>query len=130
MVTDQEKVKKATRRTVPVNLEKIIKDLSPLLRGFANYFRIDNCASLYRELMGWIRRRLRAIQLAHWKKPAKLHRRLRQLGYTGDYKKIKMSSWRSAGSPLASMALPNMYFKTLKLFDMVSVKTGYSVSII
>jgi len=124
------KVKAATRRNVPVNLEKIIKDLNPLIRGFANYFRIANCTGIFRSLMSWIRRRLRAIRLAQWKKPAKLHRRLRQLGYKGDFKKIKMSSWRNARSPLSSMAMPNKYFTDLGLFDMVLVKTGLSVPVI
>jgi group II intron reverse transcriptase/maturase len=126
----KEKVKAATRRNVPVNLEKIIKDLNPLIRGFANYFRVANCTGVFRSLMSWIRRRLRAIQLTQWKKPAKLHRRLRQLGYKGDFKKIKMSSWRSARSPLASLAMPNQYFTDIGLFDMKLVKTGHSVPVI
>ena len=124
------KVKAATRRSVPVNLDKIIKDLNPLIRGFANYFRVANCTGVFRSLMSWIRRRLRAIQLKQWKKPAKLHRRLRQLGYKGDFKKIKMSSWCSARSPLASLALPNRYFTDIGLFDMGLVKTGHSVPVI
>jgi|APSaa5957512622_1039677.scaffolds.fasta_scaffold23713_3 RNA-directed DNA polymerase len=124
------KVKAATRRSVPVNLTKIIKDLNPLIRGFANYFRIANCTGVFRTLMSWIRRRLRAIQLKQWKKPAKLHRRLRQLGYKGDFKKIKMSSWCSARSPLASLAMPNLYFTDLGLFNMELVRTGHSVPVI
>jgi len=124
------KVKIATRRNVPVNLGKIIKDLNPLIRGFAYYFRVANCTGVFRSLMSWIRRRLRAIQLKQWKKPAKLHRRLRQLGYKGDFKKIKMSSWCSARSPLASLAMPNQYFADIGLFDMKLVKTGYSVPVI
>lgn len=124
------KVKAATRRNVPVNLGKIIKDLNPLIRGFAYYFRVANCTGIFRSLMSWIRRRLRAIQLAQWKKPAKLHRRLRQLGYKGNFKKIKMSSWCSARSPLASLAMPNQYFTDIGLFDMKLVKTGHSVPVI
>jgi len=124
------KVKAATRRNVPVNLGKIIKDLNPLIRGFANYFRVANCTGVFRALMSWIRRRLRAIQLKQWKKPAKLHRRLRQLGYKGDFKKIKMSSWRNARSPLASLSMPNRYFTEIGLFDMELVKTGHSVPVI
>lgn len=121
------RVKKMTIRTQPVNLAKIIGDLNSLLRGYANYFRIANCTGVFHNLMSWIRRRLRAIQLAQWKKPAKLHRRLRQLGYQVDFKKIKMASWRSSNSPLASMALPNKFFRELGLFEMDRVKTGHSV---
>ncbi|MCC9644337.1 group II intron reverse transcriptase/maturase, partial [Rhodopirellula sp. JC740] len=56
-------VKAITRKTSPVNLAKVIADLNPVLRGWASYFRMANCKTLYRELAGWIRRRLRAKQL-------------------------------------------------------------------
>ncbi len=78
----KEKVKKITRRNSPVNLEKVIADLNPLVRGYANYFRIANCKKVFDRLMRWVRRRLRAKQLALWKKPKRLHRRLTQLGYS------------------------------------------------
>lgn len=120
----KEKVRKMTRRTSPVNLAKVIKDLNPVLRGFANYYKVANCRGVFRELMQWIRRRLRAKQLKLWKKPKRLHRRLRQLGYKGEFKKIKMSSWRNSASPLANMALSNDYFRELGLFDLNRVRTA------
>jgi len=46
------KVKEITRKTSPVNLAKVIADLNPVLRGWANYFRMANCKTLYRELAG------------------------------------------------------------------------------
>lgn len=124
------KVKAITRRNSPVNLEKVIKDLNPVMRGFANYFRIANCKRVFDKFMPWIRRRLRAKQLQLWKKSKRLHRRLRQLGYSGEFKHIRMNSWRNSASPLASMALPNKYLRELGLFDMVDVQTGISVSVI
>lgn len=125
----REKVKKITRRNSPVNLEKVIADLTPVCRGFSNYFRIANCKGVFSKIMPWIRRRLRAKQLKLWKKPKKLHRRLRQLGYQGEFKAIKMNSWRNSASPLASYALPNKYLWELGLFDMAAVKTGISVPV-
>ena len=123
----KEKAKGLTKRNSGKPLAEIIKSLNPVIRGFANYFRVANCTSLLRSLMSWIRRRLRAIQLKLWKKPSRLHRRLRQLGYTGDFKKIKMSSWKNARSPLSSLAIPNKYLYELGLFDMGSVITGQTV---
>ena len=124
----KEKVKKITRRNSPVNLEKVIKDLNPVLRGFSNYFRIANRESLYVGLSKWIRRRLRCKQMELWKKPKRLHRRLRQLGYRGEFKKIRMQSWRNSRSPLGSYALPNKYFAELGLYDLGAVQTGIPVS--
>ena len=122
-------VKKITRRNSPVNLVKVITELNPVLRGFANYFKTANCSGVFRELSQWIRRRLRAKQLKLWKKPKRLHRKLRQLGYKGEFMKIKMSSWRNAASPLASLALPNDHFRELGLFDLSRVRTGATVSV-
>jgi hypothetical protein len=120
----KEKVKALTRRNSSGNLEQAIKELNPRLRGFANYFRAANCKKVLTSLMQWVRRRLRAKQLKLWKKPSRLHRRLRQLGYKGRFQAIGMTRWRSAASPLASYALPNKELFLLGLFDMVSVETG------
>ena len=125
----KDKVRGITRRNSPVNLEKVIADLNPVCRGFANYFRVANCSKVLTRLSKWIRRRLRAKQLSLWKKPQRLHRRLRQLRYKGEFKFMKMRSWRSSASALASMALPNKYFGELGLFDLASVRTGISVSV-
>ena len=120
----KEQVKAITRRSSPVNLAQVINDLNPVLRGFANYFRMANCKELFRDLLVWIRRRLRQKQLSDWKKPSRLHRRLRQLGYQGEFPKIRMRSWRSARSPQASFAMPNAWLAALGLYDIASVETG------
>lgn len=120
----KDKVKAITRRSSPVNLEQVIADLTPILRGFANYFRMANCKGVFAELAVWIRRRLRQKQLSDWKKPSRLHRRLRQLGYKGDFLKIRMRSWRNSLSPQASFAMPNAWLAELGLFDLSSVETG------
>ena len=118
------KIKAVTRRNSPVNLEKVIRDLNPVLRGFVDYFKVANCRSVLRSIAGWTRRRLRAKQLALWKKPKRLHRRLRQLGYKGEFACIKMSSWRNSLSPPASYAMPKAEFKRLGMFWLESVETG------
>jgi len=120
----KDKIKRITRRNSPVNLVKVIEDLNPVLRGFANYFRMANCRGEFGTLMSWIRRRLRAKQLALWKKPQRLHRRLRQLGYHGDFPKMRMRRWRSSRSPQASYSMPNAWFAEQGLFDLTHVKTG------
>lgn len=117
----KEKVKGLTKRNGGKNLEVVISDLNPLLRGFANYFSIANCGRVLKSLSEWIRRRLRAIQLKLWKKPQKLHRRLKQLGYKPPFKYIKMNSWRNAASPLASLAMPNKWFEKIGLYNITNV---------
>jgi RNA-directed DNA polymerase len=125
------KVKKMTRRNHGSNLEDIIKALNPVIRGFANYFRIANCMSWFKSLMGWIRRRLRCIQMTQWKTPKKLHRKLRQLGYRGAFGIIDMKSWRNSACSLSNRAMPNKWFhETMNLVDMTKIEVGISVSVI
>jgi RNA-directed DNA polymerase len=103
---------------------KCRKELNPVLRGWANYFRIANCMTLFAEIMGWIRRRLRMKQMREWKSYKQLHKALRRRGYKGEFKKISMRRWRNSASPLISMALPNSWFNELGLVDMGTYKTG------
>jgi group II intron reverse transcriptase/maturase len=123
----KQKVRRITRRNQGRNLKMILKELNPVIRGFANYFRIANCKYIFEKLMMWIRRRLRAIQLKLWKKPKKLHRVLRQRGHQGDFKLIKMNSWKNSNSQPANMAMPNSWLAEIGMFDMLKVKTGIIV---
>ncbi|MCG6201258.1 group II intron maturase-specific domain-containing protein, partial [Psychromonas antarctica] len=97
----------------------------PVVRGFVNYFSIANCKRELKQLSGWIRRRLRAVQLKLWKKPSRLHRRLKQLKYKPPFKFIKMNSWRNSRSPLSSFAMPNSWFEELGLYQIDNVNTGW-----
>ena len=124
----KQKLKSLTKRNRGIGLAAIIRELNPVLRGFVSYFRVANCARVLKQVMSWLRRRLRCIQLKQWKKPSRLHRRLKQLGYQPPFRHIRMQSWRNAASPLASLALPNTYLHNdLKLMDLAKVKTGITV---
>ncbi|WP_299074685.1 group II intron reverse transcriptase/maturase [uncultured Paraglaciecola sp.] len=128
LVSLKAKLKFLTRRNTGNNLSGIISELNPVLRGFVNYFRIANCSRDIEKLMGWIRRRLRHIQLKQWKTPKKLHRRLRQLSFKGRYYHIKMSSWRSSLSPLSNRAMRTAWFhEEMGLYDMSEVDVGIIV---
>lgn len=124
------KLKIMTRRNTGKSLPTLIGDLNPVLRGFIAYFQIANCTRVMKQLMGWVRRRLRCIQLKQWKVPSRLHRRLRQLGYQPPFKSIRMQSWRNAQSPLASFAIPNRTLHDeLGLVDLSSHRVGLSVPV-
>ena len=121
----QQKVKQLTKRNGGINLVEVIKRLNPVVRGFVNYFSIANCKRALKALAGWLRRRLRAIQLRLWKKPLRLHRRLEQLGKKPPFKFIKMNSWRNSLSPLSSVAMPNQWFEVIGLYLIEDVNTGW-----
>lgn len=128
LVEFKKKLKQMTKRNGGKPISEVIKSLNPVLRGFSQYFRIANSSREYSKIASWLRRRLRSIQLKLWKKPKRLHRRLKQLGYKGPFKLIQMSSRKNARSPLASYAMPNQWFNDLGLVNLESLKTGYVFS--
>lgn len=128
LVEFKKKLKQMTKRNGGKPISEVIKSLNPVLRGFSQYFRIANSSREYSKIAGWLRRRLRSLQLKLWKKPKRLHRRLKQLGYKPPFRFIRMDSWRNAQSPLASYAMPNQWFNDLGLVNLEFVKTGYVFS--
>jgi group II intron reverse transcriptase/maturase len=127
----KKKVKELTKKSGGRNLVSVIRGLNRVLIGFINYYRIANCKKEMNNLMSWIRRRLRAIQMFQWKRPARLHRRLRQLGYYRKFERIAMRCWRNSASKQASFAMPNKWFHDeLKLYDMSKVETVFTISVI
>jgi RNA-directed DNA polymerase len=56
----KDRVRARTRRQAPVSLSQMIDQLNPILRGWGNYYAIGDVASLFRDLDGWIRMRLRS----------------------------------------------------------------------
>ncbi|MDD2234856.1 MAG: group II intron maturase-specific domain-containing protein [Desulfitobacteriaceae bacterium] len=98
--------------------------LNPILRGWANYFRVANCQRHFGKLMGWIRRRLRMKKMKEWKSWKPLHKALRRRGYKGSFEKISVTRWRNSASPLISMALPNKWFDELGLINLQRYNVG------
>jgi group II intron reverse transcriptase/maturase len=56
----KDKVRRRTRRVAPVSLGKMIVDLNPLIRGWGHYYKVGDVTSLFGDLDGWIRMRLRS----------------------------------------------------------------------
>ena len=118
------RIRELTPRNSGLNVEYMVWKITPILRGWCNYFKIANCKSTFANIIGWIRRRLRMKQMKEWKSYKSLHKTLRRMGYKGEFKKISMVTWRNSASPLVCMALPNAWFDEIKLFDMSKVETA------
>jgi len=120
----KDRIRELTPRNHGKNIKQIVQELNPVLRGWANYFRVANCKELFAKIMGWIRRRLRMKQMREWKNYKQLHKALRRRGYKGEFEKISMRKWRNSASPLINMALPNSWLDELGLIDLSTYKTG------
>ena len=64
----KESVRLITRRSGGRSIEQVSKRLSEYLRGWKEYFRLADTPRIFADLDEWIRHRLRAIHLKHWKR--------------------------------------------------------------
>lgn len=69
-----------TRRTIGRSLTMVVEDLRSYLIGWKNYFKLADTPGVFRDLDQWIRHRLRALQLKHWKRGTTMFRELRTRG--------------------------------------------------
>ena len=120
----KDRIRELTPRNHGKNLTTIIKELNPVIRGWANHFRIANCKGIFKELMEWIRRRLRMKKMREWKSWKQLHKELRRRGYQGEFKKISIYRWRNSNSALVNMALPNKWFDEIGLVNLTKYNVG------
>jgi RNA-directed DNA polymerase len=73
----------AHRRSGGRSMEQVVEKLRPFVLGWKAYFGLAQTPKVWRELDEWLRHRLRAIQLKHWKRPKTIYRELKVLGAIG-----------------------------------------------
>lgn len=112
-----EKIREMTPRNKGQSLAKTIKDLNVYLKGWIGFFGIctSEVETTLGALDGHIRRRLRAIQLAHWKTKLTQARKLIKLkispktAWNAVYNGRK-SIWALSHSPAVHRGLRNTFF--------------------
>jgi RNA-directed DNA polymerase len=80
----KDRVRKITRRSGGRSMAQVVEELTSYLRGWRNYFALAQTGKIFSDLDGWIRRRLRALQLKHWARARTAYRALRALGASSD----------------------------------------------
>ena len=120
----KDKIRKKTVRGIGRKMEDIIKDINPLLRGWINYYRVANIKTLIKELMGWIRRRLRMIKIRHWRTYKAMHKEMRKQGIKGNGERMSMYKWKNSNVHIVHRLLPNKMFDDLGLIDLARYEVG------
>ena len=87
------KVVQLTKRNRGISFEAMLKELTPVLRGWLAYFREAKMRRKLENLDAWIRRRLRCFRLKQCKRPIGIYRFCMKSG-----KLSKRKSWRIAAS--------------------------------
>ena len=116
--TMKERVRAITSRTGGRSISAVVAELKPYLLGWREYFKLQERTSLFRELDGWIRHRLRMLHLKHWKNGPNAYRQLRARGLPDqDARKVagNLRSWWRNSHMALNRALPPSYFDNLGL---------------
>ena len=101
------RVRQHTRRSCGRSMEQVVEKLRPYLLGWKAYFGMAQTPGVWRELDEWLRHRLRALQLRHWKRGGTIYRELRSKGANHDVaKQVSVNGrrwWRNSAKLLNSV---------------------------
>jgi len=105
------------------NLRRQVQELSPLLRGWVNYFRLAEVKGVFETLDGWLRRKLRGILWRQWKRSYTRSRNLMKRGL-GEERAWKSATngrgpWWNSGASHMNEAFPKRFFDEMGLVSLL-----------
>jgi RNA-directed DNA polymerase len=110
------RVRDLTSRSRGRSIRQAVAELRGYLTGWREYFQLAETARVMRDLDEWIRHRLRALHLKHWKRGRTVFRELRARGLpVHSAAKVAANTrrwWKNSGMTI-HVALPNTYFDAL-----------------
>jgi group II intron reverse transcriptase/maturase len=112
----KERVRALTRRSIGRSLAQVCKTLGAYLAGWKAYFRLAETPGVFADLDKWVRHRLRALQLKHWRHGRVIYRELIARG-TPVHLAVRVARnsrrwWHNSASAI-HIALPNSLFDQL-----------------
>lgn len=117
------KLRPLLKRSRGQSLPTTIQNLNPVLRGWANYYRLTASKRPVEALDGWIRRRLRLILWQQWKRPRTRARCLMRLGLPEPRAWMGATNgrgpWWNSGASHMHAALPKKVFNGLSLVSLL-----------
>jgi RNA-directed DNA polymerase len=110
------RLRQLTARQRGRSLSQVAGDLREFVPGWKAYFRLAAARKVRRQLDEWLRHRLRALQLKHWRRGPTIYRELRRLGASEqDARLVAANSrrwWHNSAMRL-NRAMPVSYFDRL-----------------
>ena len=115
MITFKRRIRQITHRTCGRNLNEVAEELRRYVPGWKAYFKLAQTPKVFLQLDEWLRHRLRAVQLKHWRRGTTVYRELRALGASSDQAARVAGNtrrWRSSRMEL-NRIMPIAYFDRL-----------------
>lgn len=114
--------KKMRGKKLEYSIQKLIM---PITRGWANYFSIAEARSIFKDLDGWIRRRIRGILWRQWKKPRTRCKKLLALEVKENTAKksayASKGPWRMAKTQCMHKAISNSVIEAMGYTPMMDI---------
>ena len=118
LLTFKQRIRQLTRRSGARSMAQVIEKLRPYVLGWKAYFGMAQTPNIWRRLDEWMRHRLRAIQLKHWKRGTTMFQELTALGASPDVaRQVAGNSqrwWRNSDR-LVKTSLTIAYFDRLNV---------------
>ncbi len=119
----KDRVRQITCRTGGRSLAVVCEELGTYLAGWKGYFRIAETPGVMGDVDQWIRHRLRALQLKHWKRGKTVYRELSARGMSSlAAARVAANArrwWRNSAMAI-HIALPNALFDKLGVARLVT----------
>lgn len=112
----KDRVRQITSRSGGRSLARVCEELGTYLAGWKGYFRFTETPGVLRDTDQWIRHRLRALQLVHWKRGRTVYRELVARGMSSQAAAQVASNarrWWHNSAMAIHIALPNALFDKL-----------------
>ncbi len=110
------RIRQLTRRSGGRSIEQVVERLNAYVPGWKGYFQLSQTPSVFADLDGWLRHRLRALHLKQWKRGSTMFAALQRLGASpSDALAVASNSrcwWKNSQMRL-NRALPTAYFDRL-----------------
>lgn len=114
------KLREISRKGRGRNLKRVIEEVTPILRGWSNYFKLSEVKKPFEELDSWFRRKLRCIIWRQWKRPFTRVKKLMQRGLSEEraWKSARngRGPWWNSGASHMNAAFGTSYFRKLGLY--------------
>ena len=122
-------LKDAFRRGRGRSLAQTIATISPILRGWGQYFKLAGVKRIFEELDGWIRRRLRCLLWRQWKRPRIRYLNLIKRGLEAAFARKSTGNgrgpWWNAGTSQMKIAFPKKYFDSYGLVSLLGLALSF-----
>ena len=118
LATYKQRIRQLTQRSGGRSMVEVVERLRPYVLGWKAYFRLSQTPNVWRTLDEWMRHRLRAIQLKHWKRGTTMYRELKALGASEAVaRKVagNSRSWWRNSAKLLNTVLTIAFFDRLRV---------------